>query len=117
MGMALMSVLSDAFRSSTIDFALPVEATAMDRLAAPTKIKNLKGGRLEKKDGAAANVIWRFLELRGYVSLFPPRNFTKLLVSSTRMYIRFSRNVQFQFDDGKIQEPHFWRSGRASVAD
>lgn len=50
-------------QSSTIDFALCLGATATEKLAARTKIKNT--GPLEKKDEVVANVIWRFLELRG----------------------------------------------------
>ena len=50
-------------QSSTIDFALCLGATAIEKLAARTKIKNT--GPLEKKDEVVANVIWRFLELRG----------------------------------------------------
>jgi len=55
-------------QSSTIDFALCLGATATEKLAARTKVKNT--GHLEKKDEAVANVIWRFLELRGWAS-FP----------------------------------------------
>ncbi|KAF7345495.1 XPG I-region protein [Mycena venus] len=53
--------------SSTIDFALCLGATSSERLAARTKGK--AGGRapLEKKDEVVANVIWRFLELRGFL--------------------------------------------------
>lgn len=36
-----------------------------EKLAARTKIKATQG--LDKKDEIVANVIWRFLELRGYV--------------------------------------------------
>ncbi|KAJ7483411.1 XPG I-region protein [Mycena latifolia] len=67
--------------SSTIDFALCLGATATERLAARTKGKannnnnnnsNSNGqgqgaGPLEKKDEVVANVIWRFLELRGFL--------------------------------------------------
>lgn len=54
-------------QSSTIDFALCLGATASEKLAARTKIKVTQGSGLEKKDEIVANVIWRFLELRGYV--------------------------------------------------
>lgn len=50
-------------QSSTIDFALCLGATAAEKLAARTKAKNT--GPLERKDEVVANVIWRFLELRG----------------------------------------------------
>lgn len=53
-------------QSSTIDFALCLGATVSDKLAARTKVK---AGQtplpLDKKDELVANVIWRFLELRG----------------------------------------------------
>ncbi|KAF5332183.1 hypothetical protein D9611_008130 [Ephemerocybe angulata] len=51
--------------SSTIDFALALGATATEKLAARTKMK--PGAPLEKKDEVVANVIWRFLELRGFL--------------------------------------------------
>ncbi|TBU30595.1 temperature dependent protein affecting M2 dsRNA replication-domain-containing protein [Dichomitus squalens] len=54
--------------SSTIDFSLCLGATASEKLAARTKIKPAQGsGVLEKKDEIVANVIWRFLELRGFL--------------------------------------------------
>ncbi|KAH6916454.1 temperature dependent protein affecting M2 dsRNA replication-domain-containing protein [Coprinopsis sp. MPI-PUGE-AT-0042] len=53
--------------SSTIDFALCLGATATDRLAARTKVKSPTSAPLEKKDESVANVIWRFLELRGFL--------------------------------------------------
>ncbi|KAJ7780095.1 temperature dependent protein affecting M2 dsRNA replication-domain-containing protein [Mycena maculata] len=52
--------------SSTIDFALCLGATSSERLAARTKGK-ASGAPLEKKDEVVANVIWRFLELRGFL--------------------------------------------------
>ena len=55
-------------QSSTIDFSLCLGATASEKLAQRTKIKASQGsGMLEKKDEIVANVIWRFLELRGCV--------------------------------------------------
>ncbi|KAG9309923.1 XPG I-region protein [Chiua virens] len=54
--------------SSTIDFALCLGATASEKLALRTKAKtNLSPGQLDKKDEVVANVIWRFLELRGFL--------------------------------------------------
>ncbi|KAF8625513.1 hypothetical protein AX17_006825 [Amanita inopinata Kibby_2008] len=54
--------------SSTIDFSLCLGATATDKLAARTKIKpNPSQSALDKKDEVVANVIWRFLELRGFL--------------------------------------------------
>lgn len=56
----------DVVQSSTIDFALCLGATASEKLALRTKGKsNLPGGQLDKKDEVVANVVWRFLELRG----------------------------------------------------
>ncbi|KAJ6468720.1 XPG I-region protein, partial [Mycena vulgaris] len=57
-------------QSSTIDFALCLGATSSERLAARTKVKTggaAGAGPLEKKDEVVANVIWRFLELRGFL--------------------------------------------------
>lgn len=55
-------------QSSTIDFALCLGATASDKLAARTRVKNGQTlAPLDKKDEIVANVILRFLELRGCV--------------------------------------------------
>lgn len=51
--------------SSTIDFGLCLGATSADKLAARTKVKANPAHPLDKKDEVVANVIWRFLELRG----------------------------------------------------
>ncbi|KAK2465487.1 hypothetical protein APHAL10511_002379 [Amanita phalloides] len=65
------SVVEEELRrqhSSTIDFALCLGATAGEKLAARTKIKPTPAqGPLDKKDEVVANVIWRFLELRGFL--------------------------------------------------
>ncbi|CAL1715309.1 unnamed protein product [Somion occarium] len=53
--------------SSTIDFALCLGATASEKLAARTRPKNGQTITLDKKDEVVANVIWRFLELRGFL--------------------------------------------------
>ncbi|KAG6918177.1 hypothetical protein DXG01_016162 [Tephrocybe rancida] len=53
--------------SSTIDFALCLGATASERYAARTKNKASPSQALDKKDEVVANVIWRFLELRGFL--------------------------------------------------
>lgn len=62
--------------SSTIDFALCLGATASEKLALRTRPRKEKIDKphynqdhpsLEKKDEAVANVIWRFLELRGFL--------------------------------------------------
>ncbi len=50
---------------SMIDFALCLGATSNDRLATRTKMKPNPAHPLDKKDEIVANVIWRFLELRG----------------------------------------------------
>lgn len=53
-------------QSSTIDFALCLGATSTDKLATRTRNRsNVPVPTLEKKDEIVANVIWRFLELRG----------------------------------------------------
>ncbi|KAF9263954.1 XPG I-region protein [Marasmius fiardii PR-910] len=52
--------------SSTIDFSLCLGATT-ERFAARTKVKSNSQTPLEKKDEIVANVIWRFLELRGFL--------------------------------------------------
>jgi hypothetical protein len=53
-------------KSSTIDFALCLGATSSEKLAGRTKVKpNASQGALDKKDELVANVICRFLELRG----------------------------------------------------
>jgi hypothetical protein len=52
-------------QSSTIDFALCLGATATDKYAGRTKSKPNQKHTMEKKDELVANVIWRFLELRG----------------------------------------------------
>jgi hypothetical protein len=62
-------VIEDELRiqnSSTIDFSLALGATATDQNAARTRNK---AKFLERKDEVVANVIWRFLELRGWVVL------------------------------------------------
>ncbi len=56
-------------QSSTIDFALCLGATCVDKLAMRTKVKNSSNTPLDKKDEVVANVIWRFLELRGCVTI------------------------------------------------
>ncbi|KAG9223684.1 hypothetical protein CCMSSC00406_0004975 [Pleurotus cornucopiae] len=56
--------------SSTIDFALCLGATTTDKLAQRTRSKPVERGQgpiLDKKDEVVANVIWRFLELRGFL--------------------------------------------------
>jgi len=54
--------------SSTIDFALCLGATSSEKLAGRTKVKpNASQGPLDKKDELVANVICRFLELRGFL--------------------------------------------------
>ncbi|KAF7309372.1 XPG I-region protein [Mycena indigotica] len=52
--------------SSTIDFALCLGATASERLAGRTKGR-AGSAPFDKKDEVVANVIWRFLELRGFL--------------------------------------------------
>ncbi|QRW17261.1 hypothetical protein RhiXN_05263 [Rhizoctonia solani] len=62
------TIVEDELRrqsSSTIDFALCLGATSTDKLASRTRTKPNLNHPLEKKDEVVANVIWRFLELRG----------------------------------------------------
>ena len=57
---------SRSWQSSTIDFALCLGATVSEKLAFRTRVKSGQtSSPLEKKDEIVANVIWRFLELRG----------------------------------------------------
>ncbi|KAK7033935.1 hypothetical protein VNI00_012560 [Paramarasmius palmivorus] len=52
--------------SATIDFSLCLGATT-ERYAGRTKVKSNSQTPLDKKDEIVANVIWRFLELRGFL--------------------------------------------------
>ncbi|KAJ1306976.1 hypothetical protein OPQ81_007956 [Rhizoctonia solani] len=64
------AIVEDELRrqsSSTIDFALCLGATSTDKLASRTRTKPNPSHPLEKKDEVVANVIWRFLELRGFL--------------------------------------------------
>lgn len=56
--------------SSTIDIALCLGATGTNELANRTKTprKTGQGHALEKKDEIVANVIWRMLEVRGFLN-------------------------------------------------
>ncbi|KAK4683589.1 hypothetical protein P7C73_g6649, partial [Tremellales sp. Uapishka_1] len=57
--------------SSTIDIKLCIGALVEDRLAARTRRGKDAPRPLDKKDEIVANIIWRFLDVRGYVaSLF-----------------------------------------------
>lgn len=61
-------VIEDELRvqmSSTIDFSLCLGATSNDQRAARTRNKSKY---LERKDEVVANVIWRFLDLRGFLA-------------------------------------------------
>ncbi|TIA79654.1 hypothetical protein E3P98_03159 [Wallemia ichthyophaga] len=65
-------VIEDELRrqnSSTIDFALCLGATSGDKFAERTiTIKPSNGPVLHKKDEIVANTIWRFLELRSFLT-------------------------------------------------
>ncbi|KAG9125162.1 hypothetical protein FRC07_008729 [Ceratobasidium sp. 392] len=64
------AIVEDELRrqaSSTIDFALCLGATSSDKLSNRTRTKPNSNHPLEKKDEVVANVIWRFLELRGFL--------------------------------------------------
>ncbi|RSH92406.1 hypothetical protein EHS25_008821 [Saitozyma podzolica] len=52
--------------SSTIDIKLCIAALASEELAAKTVRRDGKQG-LEKKDEAVANIVWRFLDVRGFI--------------------------------------------------
>jgi hypothetical protein len=54
-------------QSSTIDFKLCLGATSSEESAKRTKATLKAGKPLEKRDEIVANVIWRFLDLRGRV--------------------------------------------------
>lgn len=67
-----LTPLAFLLQSSTIDFALCLNATSEEQYAARTrKAKRPPGVELkplDKKDEIVANVIWRFLDLRGWVA-------------------------------------------------
>jgi hypothetical protein len=54
----------NALQSSTIDIKLCIGALAVDEIAAQTK-KERPGRPMDKKDEIVANVVWRFLDVRG----------------------------------------------------
>jgi hypothetical protein len=57
-------------QSSTIDFSLILGATSTEKLANRTRNRSsTHATTLEKKDEVVANVIFRFMELRGCVVL------------------------------------------------
>ncbi|TIA87371.1 hypothetical protein E3P99_03205 [Wallemia hederae] len=66
------SIIEDELRrqnSSTIDFALCLGATSVDKSAERTiTTKSSNGPLLHKKDEIVANTIWRFLELRSFLT-------------------------------------------------
>ena len=51
-------------QSSTIDIKLCIGALATEELAAQTR-KEKPGRPMDKKDEIVANIIWRFLDVRG----------------------------------------------------
>jgi hypothetical protein len=55
------------YQSSTIDIKLCVGALSTEETAALTK-RDKPGKPLDKKDEIVANLIWRFLDVRGLVS-------------------------------------------------
>ncbi|ORY21248.1 temperature dependent protein affecting M2 dsRNA replication-domain-containing protein [Naematelia encephala] len=65
------SILESELRrqnSSTIDIRLCIGALVSDELAAQTKRDKNSRPPLEKKDEIVANVIWRFLDARGFIT-------------------------------------------------
>ncbi|KAG6899698.1 hypothetical protein C0993_007858 [Termitomyces sp. T159_Od127] len=107
--------------SSTIDFALCLGATASERYAARTKNKITPTPvPLDKKDEVVANVIWRFLELRGQVFLMNTHTHSPL---ARAMYVAIKQaRVNDKFQDplylflelvrAGVVHGHLW-SGRA----
>lgn len=57
-------LILSALQSSTIDIKLCIGALAVDEIAAQTK-KERPGRPMDKKDEIVANVVWRFLDVRG----------------------------------------------------
>ena len=71
------SVIEEELRRQflfTIDFSLALGATATDQTASRTRNR---ADFLERRDEIVANVIWRFLELRGCVVLITGGSFAK----------------------------------------
>lgn len=60
--------MADLAQSSTIDLKLCLGGLADERLAAKTLNPNGPRSILEKKDETVANVVWRFLDVRGWVA-------------------------------------------------
>ncbi|KAG8930683.1 hypothetical protein FRC02_003785 [Tulasnella sp. 418] len=88
--------------SSTIDFALCLGATSTEPLAARTKEHGKRENKdqdkrepaLSKKDEVVANVIWRFLELRGF--LLQTHQHSPLARAMHRALARTGVNDKFQ---------------------
>ncbi|EJU03601.1 XPG I-region protein [Dacryopinax primogenitus] len=83
--------------SSTIDFQLCLGATSQEKLAGRTRAKANHAHPLDKKDEVVANVVWRFLELRGFLS------------SATHMHTPLGRSMHSSLKasrvNDKFQEP------------
>ncbi|WVW78180.1 hypothetical protein I302_100131 [Kwoniella bestiolae CBS 10118] len=81
--------------SSTIDLKLCIGALVTEELAAHTRKD--KGGRiLDKKDELVANVLWRLMELRGFISA----NHTQTLIGKAL----YAANAVSRVND-RFQEP------------
>lgn len=82
------SVIEDELRrqsSSTIDIRLCLGATEPSQMAARTRVTKNPARPLDKKDEVVANTLWRFLELRGFLtSSHTPNSNGKALLSALR---------------------------------
>ncbi|KAL7412309.1 temperature dependent protein affecting M2 dsRNA replication-domain-containing protein [Mrakia frigida] len=98
-------VVEDELRrqnSSTIDFALCLTATSEEKYACRTRKPDPPVGTdlrpLEKKDEIVANVIWRFLDLRGFLK---PNHTHASLAQALQAGVKAARV------NDKFQEPLF----------
>ncbi|WRT64536.1 uncharacterized protein IL334_001468 [Kwoniella shivajii] len=93
-----MNIIESELRrqnSSTIDLKLCIGALVSEEIAAQTRRE--KGGRvLDKKDELVANVLWRLMELRGFVNA----NHTQSLIGKAL----YAANAASRVND-RFQEP------------
>ncbi|QRV89051.1 hypothetical protein RhiJN_17069 [Ceratobasidium sp. AG-Ba] len=80
--------------SSTIDFALCLGATSVDKLSNRTRTKPNASHPLDKKDEIVANVIWRFLELRGFLLHTHQHSALARALHSTLLKVRVNDKFQ-----------------------
>ncbi|WWC59720.1 uncharacterized protein I303_102282 [Kwoniella dejecticola CBS 10117] len=81
--------------SSTIDLKLCIGALITEELAAYTRV-NKAGKPLDKKDELVANVLWRLMELRGFINA----NHTQTLIGKAL----YAANAVSRVND-RFQEP------------